>query len=493
MTTKRAALSAPARGAPVKRARAARAAAPPASASESDLESTHDDDDEEDESLGSGFEDLEVDDAGSSEDEFAADQGGATLQDSDGDDDGEQMIGDDGEDLYANLDDNEEEDGDDSDASEDVDDLEAGEAAAEDDDGGGWETVGTAPSAPLIAPAAELDKRKKAKVPKLSAAEIRALAFAELTASPISNVLATRVAALLDPLTPAAPSSSPLQPVLKDLHAALTTLPKQKPVSLEALRKKGRVVPKTEGSEGKWAKLELAWEAPQSADIRVVGNWVWGGAIKDKGEYFVDLAVTMPSVRSLISTGSPCHAATHSLTSVAHAGSLAAQGLSRAPLVRQIYPLPRHPRSAPPCQSRSRLAFVRPAGAGLRARSPKRLAQGRDQSGSQQGERSRDPDPHRRARRSLPRYQDCADLEPRAAAFAVFRSRGQQSASRPELSPANAAALDHVASRFSLHPDLASAVSPFSLDCLPRVYFFCPSSPSVGNPTRLRRLARLHI
>ena len=306
VTTKRAALSAPARGAPVKRARAAPAAAPPASASESDLEPIHDDeaddeDDDEDESLGSGFEDLEADDAGSSEDEFAADQQGvATLQDSDDDD--EQMIGDDGEDLYANLDDDED-DEDDSNASEDVDDLEAGEAAAEDDDGGGWQTVGSAPSAPLIAPAAELEKRKKAKVPKLSAAEIRALAFAELTASPISNVLATRVAALLDPLTPAAPSNSPLQPVLKDLHAALTALPKQKPVSLEALRKKGRVVPKTEGSEGKWAKLELAWEAPQSEGIRVVGNWVWGGAIKDKGEYFVDLAVTMPSVRSPFPTG----------------------------------------------------------------------------------------------------------------------------------------------------------------------------------------------
>ena len=298
VTTKRAALSAPARGAPVKRARAARAAAPPASASGSDLETIHDDEDvdEEDDSLGSGFEDLEADEAGSSEDEFAADQGVAPLQDSDDDD--EQMIGDDDEDLYANLDNDDEEDEEDSDASEDVDDLEAGEAAAEDDDGGGWETVGTAPSAPLIAPAAELDKRKKAKAPKLSAAEIRALAFAELTASPISNVLATRVAALLDPLTPPAPSSSPVQPVLKDLHAALTTLPKQKPVSLEALRKKGRIVPKTEWSEGKWAKLELAWEAPQSEDIRVVGNWVWGGAIKDKGEYVVDLAITMPSVRS---------------------------------------------------------------------------------------------------------------------------------------------------------------------------------------------------
>ncbi|GAA5861600.1 hypothetical protein JCM3774_002641 [Rhodotorula dairenensis] len=295
---KRAARSAPARNAPAKKARAAQAVAapPPPAADESELESSAEDqldgdDDDDDESLGSGFEDLEAAGEGSSEDEFAADQGEAGLQtgDNEEDDDEEQMIGDDGEDLYANLDDgtDEEEEGD-SDASDEE------SAGGEEDDGGGWETVGTAPSAPLIAPAAELEKRKKAKAPKLSAAEIRALAFAELTASPISNVLATRVAALLDPLTPVPAASSPLQPVLKDLHAALTSLPKQKPVSIEALRKRGRTVPKTEGSEGKWAKLELAWEAPRTEDVRVVGNWAWGGAIKDKGEHFVDLAVAMP-------------------------------------------------------------------------------------------------------------------------------------------------------------------------------------------------------
>lgn len=315
-STKRAAPSAPVRSTPAKKARAAQAVAapPPPTAAESDsdssarddLDGTHDDDDDDDESLGSGFEDLEADGDGSSEDEFAADQGNGGSQDgqSDEDEDEDQMIGDDGEDLYANLGDGmDEEDalGGNSDASdgEEAGDSAEGDDVDEDDDSGGWETVGTAPSAPLIAPAAELEKRKKAKAPKLSAAEIRALAFAELTASPISNVLATRVAALLDPLTPVPAASSPLQPVLKDLHTALTSLPKQKPVSIEALRKKGRTVPKTEGSEGKWAKLELAWEAPRSEDIRVVGNWAWGAAIKDKGEYYVDIAIAMPPVRSL--------------------------------------------------------------------------------------------------------------------------------------------------------------------------------------------------
>ncbi|POY71794.1 hypothetical protein BMF94_5155 [Rhodotorula taiwanensis] len=293
--SKRAATSAPARPAPSKKARPAQSA-PPVDSQQSE------DDDEldlaasDDESLGSGFEDLEQsgDEDGTSEDEFAA------GQDLEGESDGDQMISDDGEDLYANLDDDDDDD-------DDAMDSELGEssgdepvavgapAAADDDDDGGWETVGTAPSAPLIAPAAELEKRKRAKVPKLSAAELRALAFAELTASPISNVLATRVAALLDPLTPAPSTSSPMQPVLKELHAALTGVSKQKPTSLDALRKKGRVVPKAEGTDGKWAKLELAWEAPRSEDIRVIGNWAWGGAIKQKGEYFVDIAVAMPA------------------------------------------------------------------------------------------------------------------------------------------------------------------------------------------------------
>ncbi|BGO93928.1 U3 snoRNP protein [Rhodotorula toruloides] len=198
-----------------------------------------------------------------------------------------QMISDDGEDLYANLDremgDEEDEDEEDEDEEEDQ------------DDDGGWETVGTAPSAPLIAPAAALDKKRKAKAAKkLSPAELRALAFAELTASPISNVLSTQVSALLDSLSPAASSSSALQPILKDLHTHITSLPKQKAVSLDGLRKKGRVVPPVEGHNGKWAKMDLAWEKPRSEDLRVTGAWAWGGGYKEKGEYIVEIAVAMP-------------------------------------------------------------------------------------------------------------------------------------------------------------------------------------------------------
>lgn len=213
----------------------------------------------------------------------------------DGQDEGsdldDQMISDDGEDLYANLDR-------DIEGETEEEEEEEEEDADADDDGGGRETVGTAPSAPLIAPAAELDKKRKAKAEKkLSPAELRALAFAELTASPISNVLSTQVSALLHPLTPAAPSSSPLQPILKDLHAHITSLPKQKAVSLDGLRKKGRVVPPVEGHNGKWARMDLAWEKPRSEDLRVTGAWAWGGGFKDKGEYVVEIAVAMPQVR----------------------------------------------------------------------------------------------------------------------------------------------------------------------------------------------------
>ncbi|GAA6002549.1 hypothetical protein JCM10207_001176 [Rhodosporidiobolus poonsookiae] len=237
---------------------------------------------------GQDYSDDDDEGLGESEDEFAGagqldeDEEVSETGDEDEDED-DDMIGDDAEDLHAGLDhDEDEEDEGDS----------AGEEGADDDK---WETVGTAPSKPLIAPAAELDKKRKGKGPKpLSAAELRALAFAELTASPISNVLSTQVAALLDPLTPPAPATSPLQPLLKSFHAHLTSLPKQKPVSLDGLRKKGKVVPKVEGGDGKWAKMELAWEKPRSEDVRVIGKWAWGGEVKQKGEYVVELAVALP-------------------------------------------------------------------------------------------------------------------------------------------------------------------------------------------------------
>ncbi|GAA5980525.1 hypothetical protein JCM11641_006669 [Rhodosporidiobolus odoratus] len=201
-------------------------------------------------------------------------------EDSAGGDADDDMIGDDDGDLHAAL-----EAGSDAETSGD-------EGGVVDD---GWETVGTAPSEPRIAPAAELDKTRKVKRPKpLSAAELRALAFAELTASPVSNVLSTLVAPLLNPLTPPAPASSPLQPVLKTLHSHITSLPKQKPISLVQLKKQGRIVPEVVGGEGKWVKMELPWEKPRGEDVRIVGKWAWGGAVKEKGEYAVDLAVAMP-------------------------------------------------------------------------------------------------------------------------------------------------------------------------------------------------------
>ncbi|GAA5876581.1 hypothetical protein JCM8547_002416 [Rhodosporidiobolus lusitaniae] len=248
-----------------------------------------------DDSLELSVEDEELD----SDDEFALGAGADLAMSGDDEQDGsdedeeederaflgagsdDDMIGDDDEDLHAGL------DGAGDAMSEDEDDR-----AADDD---GWETVGTAPTKPLIAPAAELDKKRKGKQPKpLSPAELRALAFAELTASPISNVLATQVAGLLDPLNPPTPATSPLQPLLKSLHAYLTSLPSQKPISLAGLKKKGRTVPRVEGAEGKWAKIDLPWEKPRGEDVRVVGKWAWGGGLKEKGEYVVELAIAMP-------------------------------------------------------------------------------------------------------------------------------------------------------------------------------------------------------
>ncbi|GJN89156.1 hypothetical protein Rhopal_002130-T1 [Rhodotorula paludigena] len=246
----------------------------------------------EEDLAGSGLDEEEGDDE-SSVDEFTGGPDGLEGLGGDEDDDEDQMIGDDDQDLYANLDvehsDEGESDDDESDGGSEM----GADGAADDDDG--WETVGTAPSKPLIAPAAELDKKRKGKQPKpLSPAELRALAFAELTASPISNVLATQVSSVLDPITPPAPASSPLQPLLKSLHAHLTSLSKQKPVSLAGLRKKGRAVPEVEGSNGKWAKMDLPWEKPRSEDVRVVGKWAWGGGVKEHGEYVVELAIAIP-------------------------------------------------------------------------------------------------------------------------------------------------------------------------------------------------------
>ncbi|GAA5969887.1 hypothetical protein JCM3765_002928 [Sporobolomyces pararoseus] len=252
------------------------------------------------------FEDLE---AGGSEDEFAAmgpsgkDKGkgremsGSENEDEEEDSEGEiasddeDMIGDDDEDLYANLNGGaagmEEDEEEDQSSGDDNSDFQDDEDNDDDDD------MDTPIQA--VAPEPTKAERRKAKQPKpLTPAELRALAFAELTASPISNVLATQVAATLDPVTPPPPATSPLQPLLKSVHSHFINLPKQKPISLEKLRKKGTVVPEIKGAEGKWSKMDLEWEKPRSEDVRIVGKWAWGGGLKVKGEYVVELAVAMP-------------------------------------------------------------------------------------------------------------------------------------------------------------------------------------------------------
>ena len=225
---------------------------------ENDEEENEDDADEEEED--------------SEENEFFEEEDMGALEGDSGDED---MIDDDGEDLLANV----------NDAAED----------SEDEDASSEEATPPPDAAPLVLKKANT-RNSKAAVP-LKPAELRALAFAELTASPISTFITTQVTALLAPITPPAPSTSPLHPILKDLHAHITSLPSQKAISLEGLRKKGKlVVPGNQG--GKWDKIELNWEAPRQQDVRIVGSWAWGGAAKGKnGEYIVEMAVGMPAVR----------------------------------------------------------------------------------------------------------------------------------------------------------------------------------------------------
>jgi U3 small nucleolar RNA-associated protein 22 len=256
------------------------------------------------------FEDLE---GGGSEDEFAAisDKGkGKALSDEFEEDeeiselgemgesgsDDEDMIGDDDEDLYADLDGAAGEMDDEEEEEEDFDENSSSQGSADEDDHD--QEMDIPIQSTSVAEPTKADRRK-AKQPKpLTPAELRALAFAELTASPISNVLATQVAATLDPATPPSPSTSPLQPLLKSVHSHFTNLPKQKSVSLEKLRKKGTIVPEVQGADVKWLKMDLDFEKPRSEDVRIVGKWAWGGGLKERGEYVVDLAVAMPPVSS---------------------------------------------------------------------------------------------------------------------------------------------------------------------------------------------------
>ena len=235
----------------------------------------NDDDDEDDE------EEEEEEEDDSEVNEFEEEEMGPFEDDSGGED----MIDDDGEDLLANVND-------------------AAEGSEDEDAFSDEESTPPPEAAPLVLKKANT-RNSKAPAP-LKPAELRALAFAELTASPISNFIATQVTALLTPITPPAPATSPLHPILKDLHAHLTALPSQKAISLEGLRKKGKlVVPGKQG--GKWDKIELSWEAPRKEDVRIVGSWAWGGALKSKaGEYIVEMAVGMPAVSHLLPRTSAC-------------------------------------------------------------------------------------------------------------------------------------------------------------------------------------------
>jgi U3 small nucleolar RNA-associated protein 22 len=185
---------------------------------------------------------------------------------------------DDGEDLMANLE-NAAEDNDDDDEEENEDEEEE-----------------------VMAPVRLVKKanvrNSRAAVP-LKPAELRALAFAELTASPISTIIATQVNAFLTPITPPTPATSPLQPLLKSIHAHFTNLADVAPISIEALRKQGRIIPGEKG--GKWDKVELAWTRPRGEEIRICSSWAWGGSSKNsKGEYIVEMAIGIPVVRLVL-------------------------------------------------------------------------------------------------------------------------------------------------------------------------------------------------
>lgn len=227
------------------------------------------------ESDGEGFEDLED---GSEEQEQDSEINEFEDEDLEGSEEDDDMIEDDGIDLMANLDPN------DSDSeSDEFSDLE----------------IPSDTATPLILKKANV--RNSKGVTPLTPAQLRAVAFEELTASPISATISIAVNTFLDPITPPLPATSPLQIILKDLHAHITELPAQKPISLDLLRKKS-AVPLVGKFDEKWSKMEFNWEKPRKEDVRIVGSWAWGGAMKGKsGEYVVDLAIGLPQVSQIFS------------------------------------------------------------------------------------------------------------------------------------------------------------------------------------------------
>lgn len=225
---------------------------------------------------GEGFEDLEAgleEDGDEDEGEDSEVNEFELEGELEGEDEDDDLIDDDGEDLMAALGD-EDEEGSDGDDGSDSD------------------------EAPPVAPAPikKANVRNSRAPAPLKPAELRALAFAELTASPISSILSTQVTSLLNPLTPPLAATSPLHPLLKSLHAHITSLPSQKASTLSGLRKKGIQAPRIEKETKSMAKLEMEWEKPRAEDVRIVGSWAWGGSLKVNGEYFVDMAIALPAV-----------------------------------------------------------------------------------------------------------------------------------------------------------------------------------------------------
>lgn len=242
-----------------------------------EFENAMDDEDDDD-----SEEDDEEDEGDSEINEFELEENGLDSQEEEEEEEDEEdddLIGDDGEDLMANLDN----------GSEDEDDSEEDDEEDEKESNSGI---------PAPTPFKKANVRNSKAPAPLKPEELRALAFAELTASPISTLLSTQVSTFLKPLAPPTPATSPLQPLLKLLHSHITSLPSQPTSTLREMKKKGIVVPKLEGDEAKWSKVEMGFEKPKPEEVRIVGSWAWGGCLRVNGEYFVDMSIAIPEVNN---------------------------------------------------------------------------------------------------------------------------------------------------------------------------------------------------
>ncbi|KAM0752220.1 Nrap protein [Meredithblackwellia eburnea MCA 4105] len=220
--------------------------------------------------------------------------------------DGDDFIGDDGQDLMAGLE-HTQDYTDDDEGDDEGDDSRESEAEQVSDHA----SMGAASPPPQ--PQLQQETKKKAPKPaNLSPDELRALAFAQLTAAPVSSIFSTKVAALLPTLSHPPAETSPIQPLVQSLAQRLVSLSSasqahdkkksnsswKKATSLAQLRKRGVVVPPVQGSEQKWDELELSWAPPASVeDVQLVGNWAWDAATRNSktGEYIVQVAIAIPS------------------------------------------------------------------------------------------------------------------------------------------------------------------------------------------------------